>query len=324
MQLFYPLEWLADRLTFDVLRIAEGSRLGDAVSFFLYDVPKILLLLTVIVFAVSLVRSFFPPEKTRTYLARLPLVGSHFAAAGIGVMTPFCSCSAVPLFIGFIESGVPLGVTFSFLIASPMVDAVALGLLAGLFGFEIAAIYLVAGVTVAVVGGMVIGRLGLESHVEEYVYKIRMAEVELEQPSWRQRFEYARTHVGDILRRVWPFVVAAIAIGGFMHGYLPADFIGRYAGPANPFAVPAAVLLGVPLYANVAGALPIASVLVQKGVAMGTVLAFLMAVVALSLPEMIILRKVLKPRLIAVFVGINFAAITAIGYLFNWLIPRLT
>jgi len=317
MDIFYPLEWLANWLTFDLIGLTPESHLGEAVAFFLYDVPKILLMLAVIVFAVAIIRSFFPPEKTKGYLSHSRLYIGNVLAAMLGVVTPFCSCSAVPLFIGFVEAGVPLGVTFSFLIASPMVNEVALILLLGLFGWKIALLYLVAGLSVAIVGGIIIGKLGLEHLVEEYVYEMKVGNKPVEELTWPDRFAYARGYVGEIVGKVWPYVIGGIAIGGFMHGYLPEDFLLQYAGPGNPLAVPIAVLLGVPLYSNAAGVIPIVSVLMDKGMAMGTVLAFMMAVVALSVPELIILRKVIKPKLIAIFVGINTITIIAVGYLFN-------
>ncbi|HEY5432693.1 MAG TPA: permease [Coriobacteriia bacterium] len=323
MDLFYPLQWLADRVTYDLIGLAPASKLGSSVDFFLYDVPKILLMLAVIVFAVAVIRSFFPPEKTRKFLSHSKLYAGNVLAAALGTVTPFCSCSAVPLFIGFVESGVPLGVTFSFLIASPMVNEVALILLFGMFGWKIAALYLAAGLVVAIIGGIVIGKLGLEHLVEEYVYTIKVGEAEIVEPSWPDRFAYARGYVGEIVGKVWPYVVGGIAVGAVMHGYVPNDFLARYAGSGNPFAVPIAVLVGIPLYSNAAGVIPLVSVLTEKGVAMGTVLAFMMAVVGLSLPEFIILRKVLKPKLILIFAGINFVTITAIGYLFNWVLPMV-
>jgi uncharacterized protein len=323
MDLFYPLQWLADRVTYDLIGLAPASKLGSSVDFFLYDVPKILLMLAVIVFAVAVIRSFFPPEKTRKFLSHSKLYAGNVLAAALGTVTPFCSCSAVPLFIGFVESGVPLGVTFSFLIASPMVNEVALILLFGMFGWKIAALYLAAGLVVAIVGGIVIGKLGLEHLVEEYVYTIKVGEADIVEPSWPDRFAYARGYVKEIVGKVWPYVVGGIAIGAVMHGYVPNDFLARYAGSGNPFAVPIAVLVGIPLYSNAAGVIPLVSVLTEKGVAMGTVLAFMMAVVGLSLPEFIILRKVLKPKLILIFAGINFVTITAIGYLFNWVLPMV-
>jgi uncharacterized protein len=321
VDIFYPLQWLSDLVTYRLLGLSPASKLGSSVDFFLYDVPKILLMLAVIVFAVAIIRSFFPPEKTRKALSHTNLYVGNVLAAALGTVTPFCSCSAVPLFIGFVESGVPLGVTFSFLIASPMVNEVALILLFGMFGWRIAAIYLLSGLGVAIVGGIVIGRLGMEDQVEDYVHKIKMGASDAPELTWPDRIAYARGYVGEIVGKVWPYVVGGIALGAIMHGYIPTDALARYAGPGNPLAVPIAVLIGIPLYSNAAGVIPLVSVLVDKGVAMGTVLAFMMAVVGLSLPEVIILRKVIKPKLIAVFLGINFVTITAIGYLFNWLIP---
>lgn len=318
MDVFAPLQLLSDWITYGLIGLEPKSRLGAAVNFFLYDVPKVLLLLTVVVFVVALIRSFFPPERTRRYLSHSKLYAGNVAAALFGVVTPFCSCSAVPLFIGFVESGVPLGVTFTFLVASPMVNEVAVVLLLGLFGARIAALYMVSGLLIAIVSGIVIGKLGLEGWVEEYVYQIRLGDgAELPEQTWADRFAYARGHVREIVGRVWPYVVIGIGVGAFMHGYVPDDFLVRYAGPDNAFAVPLAVLIGVPLYSNAAGIVPLVSVLTDKGMAMGTVLAFMMAVVALSLPEAIILRKVLKPKLIAVYFGVNALGIVATGYLFN-------
>jgi len=320
---FAPLQWLADRITYDLIGLTPASKLGSSVDFFLYDVPKILLMLAVIVFVVAVVRSFFPPEQTRKYLSHSKLYAGNVLAAALGTVTPFCSCSAVPLFIGFVESGVPLGVTFSFLIASPMVNEVALILLFGMFGWKIAALYLVSGLVVAIVGGIVIGKLGLEHLVEEYVYRIKVGETQIAEPTWSERIAYARGYVREIVGKVWPYVLGGIAIGAVMHGYVPDDFLARYAGAGNPLAVPIAVLIGIPLYSNAAGVIPLVAVLTEKGVSMGTVLAFMMAVVGLSLPEFVILRKVLKPRLILIFAGINFVTITAMGYLFNWVLPLM-
>jgi len=318
VDLFYPLQLLADWLTYSVLGLSKASRLGASVDFFLYDVPKVLLLLAVVIFFVAIIRSFFSPEKTRKLLSHSRLYGGNIAAALLGIVTPFCSCSAVPLFIGFVESGVPLGVTFSFLVASPMINEIAIILLFGLFGWKITALYIVSGLFIAITSGIIIGKLGLESWVEEYVYQIRMGEAgELPEQTWPEKLAYARGYVKEIVGKVWPYVVVGIGLGAVMHGYIPNDFLVKYAGPDNPFAVPLAVLVGVPLYSNAAGVIPLVSVLVEKGMAMGTVLAFMMAVVGLSLPEAIILRKVLKPKLIAVYFGVNAVGIIAIGYLFN-------
>jgi uncharacterized protein len=297
----------------------EQGRLSGALEFFIYDAIKIFLLLSVIIFIVSIIRSYFPPERTKRILSHKKEFIGNILAALLGVVTPFCSCSAVPLFIGFVEAGVPLGVTFSFLISSPMVNEVALVLLWGLFGWKIAVIYMATGLLVAIAAGMVIGRLKLENWVEEYVYKIRSlgSAQEIAKQKFKERLVSARWSMVDILKRVWLYVIIAIGIGGFIHGYVPEDFLVRYAGPQNPFGVPIAVALGVPLYSNAAGVIPIVYALMEKGMSMGTVLAFMMAVTALSLPEMIILRKVLKIKLLAVFVGIMTITIIGVGYLFN-------
>ena len=313
------LQMFADYVAYTLFGLLPNSHLGAAVDFFIYDTIKIFLMLGTIIFLVSLIRSFFPPERTKKILSRKREYVGNIMAALLGIVTPFCSCSAVPVFIGFVESGVPLGVTFSFLISSPMVNEVALIMLWGMFGWQIAAIYIATGITVAIVGGLVIGKLKLEHLVEGYVYDIKMGETELAALTWRERVEYAWEYVVDILKKVWPYVIIGIAIGGAMHGYAPADFLVKYAGKDNLLAVPLAVLIGVPLYSNAAGIIPIVHVLMEKGMALGTVLAFMMAVTALSLPEMIILRKVLKPQLLGIFVGIMTVAIIFVGYLFNWI-----
>ncbi|MDN5326127.1 MAG: uncharacterized protein PWP41_823 [Moorella sp. (in: firmicutes)] len=310
-------------LVYDGLHLAPGTRLAEALNFFIYDTVKILFMLAVIIFLVSLLRSFFPPEKTRAILNRKHKFWGNILAALLGIVTPFCSCSAVPVFIGFVESGVPLGVTFSFLISSPMVNEVALVMLWGMFGWRIAALYIGSGLLVAIAGGIVIGKLHLENEVESYVYQIKfggLVATREKELTWVDRYQYALNYMKDILRRVWLYVVIGIAIGGFIHGYAPEDLLVRYAGPSNLLAVPIAVAIGVPLYANAAGTIPIVQALMEKGMAMGTVLAFMMSVTALSLPEMIILRKVLKPKLIAIFTGIVAVAIMMVGYLFNAII----
>lgn len=318
MDPFAPYQWLAAKITYSLLGLEEGSKLASSVNFFLYDVPKVLTLLVVVIFGVAIIRSFFPPEKTRKMLSHSRLYAGNVIAALLGIVTPFCSCSAVPLFIGFVESGVPLGVTFSFLVASPMINEVAIILLGGMFGWKIALLYVVCGLLIAITSGIIIGKLGLESWVEEYVYQIRMGEAgNLPEETWPERFAYARGYVKEIVGKVWPYVVVGIGIGAIMHGYIPDDFLAQYAGAGNPLAVPLAVIVGVPLYSNAAGVVPLIGVLTQKGVAIGTSLAFMMAVVGLSLPEAIILRKVLKPKLIAVYFSVNAVGIMVIGYLFN-------
>lgn len=308
----------ANWAAYDLLGLEQGSHLGDAVAFFLYDVPKVLLLLTGIVTLVSFLRSFVSPELVRRTLAGRGVLPGTVAAASFGVVTPFCSCSAVPLFIGFMEAGVPLGVTFAFLVASPMVNEVALVLLWGLFGPGIALLYMGAGLTVAIVSGLVIGRLGLERYVEDYVWKIRagagLGDVPL---TLEARVRDAWGSTVDIVRRVLPYVVAGIGVGALIHGFVPTELVVSVGGRDNPLAVPALVALGVPLYSNAAGTIPIVEALIGKGLPLGSALAFMMAVTALSVPELVILRRVMKPRLIAVFVAVVASGILIVGYGFN-------
>lgn len=309
-----------DWLVYQVFGLSPQTHLAAALNFFIYDTVKIFFLLSVVIFAVAMIRSFFPPEKTKKILSRFPETVGNVLAALLGIVTPFCSCSAVPLFIGFIEAGVPLGVTFSFLVSSPMVNEVALIMLWGLFGWKVALLYIGSGLVIAILSGFVIGRLKLERHVEEYVYQIRMGEAAISDPALSERFTYAKDYVFEILHKIWPYVVVGIAIGGLMHGYAPANLLTKIAGPSNPLAVPLAVLIGVPLYSNAAGIIPIVKVLMDKGMAIGTALSFMMAVTALSLPEAIILRKVLKPKLLIIFFSVVAVGIMLIGYLFNWLL----
>lgn len=311
------LKQAADYLTFDLLGLVPGSRGGEALNFFLYDTVKIFLLLTSIIFVVAVIRSSFPPEKTKRMLAHKREYVGNVLAALLGIVTPFCSCSAVPLFIGFVESGVPLGVTFSFLVSSPMVNEVALIMLWGLFGWKIAAIYIGTGLIVAIVAGIIIGKLKMERYVQDYVWQMQVGQADLVIPNFREKLDYAREYTLGLLKKIWPYVIVGIGLGAFIHGYVPADFLARWAGRDNPFAVPVAVALGVPLYSNAAGVIPIVHALMEKGMAMGTVLAFMMAVTALSLPEAVILSNVLKRPLLATFFGIVAVAITIVGYLFN-------
>jgi uncharacterized membrane protein YraQ (UPF0718 family) len=311
------LQIFADWLTYSVLGIAQGSPLGSSVDFFIYDSIKVTLLLAVIVFAVAIVRSFITPQKVKKWVAgRTEGVGNVIAAL-LGIPTPFCSCSAVPLFIGFVESGVPLGITFSFLIASPLINEVAAAMLFAMFGWQIALIYIVSGLIIAILAGIIIGRLHMESQVEEFVWKCRMHEKEDRPMTWKDRVDFGISESKSITLKVFPYILLGIAIGAVIHGYAPADFLVNIAGPGNPLAVPIAVLVGIPLYSNAAGMIPIMQVLTAKGMAMGTALAFMMAVIGLSLPEMIILRKVIKLRLLLVFAGILFLSFTMTGYLFN-------
>lgn len=314
------LQNIADWLTYGVIGLERETHLAESVNFFLYDVPKILMLLAGMIFLVTIVRSFFSPERTRAALGGRREGVGNVLAAGLGVLTPFCSCSAVPLFIGFVESGIPLGVTFSFLIATPVVNEVALAMLFGLFGWKIAGMYLVTGLTVAIVGGILIGRLRPERYVEDFVWQVQVGQqpgVGAYKPTWDDRIREAGRSTKEIVGKVWPFVVLGIAIGAGIHGYMPEAFLADIMGSEAWWSVPAAVLLGVPLYSNAAGVIPIVYALMGKGAALGTVLAFMMSVVALSLPEMLILKRVIKTRLIVIFIGIVAVSIILIGYLFN-------
>jgi uncharacterized protein len=316
--LYSQLQSFSDGLV-SRLPIDPASDLGQSIAFFLFDAPKVLLLLTLVVFAMGVVRSFFSPEGARALLAGRREGLGNVAAAGLGVVTPFCSCSAVPLFIGFVSAGVPLGVTFSFLIAAPMVNEVALGLLFALVGWKVAAIYLGFGLAVAIVSGWVIGRLHLEHWLEAWVRDLRSAPAAL--PSGPMgivdRLQAGVEAIRDIVFKVWPWVIVGIAIGALIHGYVPAGAVAKIINRDAWWSVPAVVLAGVPMYANAAGIIPVVEALMSKGVPLGTVLAFMMSVIALSLPEMVILRKVMTLRLIAAFVGVVASGILAVGYLFN-------
>jgi hypothetical protein len=308
--------------TFELLGLPAAGRLGPAIQFFVYDTPKVLMLLTLVVFGVGIIRTFFTPERTRKILAGKRESVGNLLAAHLGIVTPFCSCSAVPLFIGFVTAGVPLGVTFSFLIAAPMVNEIALVLLYGLLGWKIAALYLVTGLLVAIVAGWTIGRFEMENHIEEWVRTMRAGNAE--QPArrleWPERLRLGLVAVKDIVGKVWIYVVAGIAVGAAIHGYVPENFMAAIMGKDAWWSVPVAVLIGIPMYANAAGIVPIMHALLEKGAALGTVLAFMMSVIALSLPEMVILRKVLKPRLIGTFIGVVGGGILIVGYLFNLII----
>jgi uncharacterized membrane protein YraQ (UPF0718 family) len=309
---------VVNAITYDLLHLSRDSHLGSAVNFFLYDTPKVLLLLTGIVFLMGIIRTFFSPESTRRLLGGRREGVGNVAAAGLGIVTPFCSCSAVPLFIGFVEAGVPLGVTFSFLISAPMVNEVAIVLLFGLFGWKTAALYVALGLAIAIAAGWVIGRLRVERYVEPFVYEIAVGQLEsVERLTWPDRAARGIQAIHDIVGRVWPFVVAGIAVGAAIHGYVPQDAMASIMGKGAWWSVPAAVIMGVPMYSNAAGILPVIEALIDKGAALGTALAFMMSVVALSLPEMIILRRVLRWQLIAVFIGVVAGGITAVGFVFN-------
>jgi uncharacterized protein len=301
------------------LPVESGSHLYDALQFFLYDTPKVLLLLTGVVMVMGMINSYFTPERTRALLSGRHEGIGNVMAAMLGIVTPFCSCSAVPLFIGFVQAGVPLGVTFSFLVAAPMVNEIALALLFGLFDWKIAALYLGLGLSIAIVAGFVIGKLKMEHHLEDWVRDMErvQATVDTDELSLSDRIDAGFSSVREIVGKVWPYVLAGIAIGAGIHGYVPQDFMASFMGKDAWWAVPGSVLIGVPMYTNAAGIIPIVEALLAKGAALGTVLAFMMSVIALSLPEMVILRKVLKPRLIATFAGVVATGIILVGYVFN-------
>jgi uncharacterized membrane protein YraQ (UPF0718 family) len=316
---YRSLQPFTEWLTYGVLGLSRDSHIGSAIAFFAFETPKVLMLLTLIVFVVGIIRSYFTPERTRQILAGKRESAGNVLAAMLGIVTPFCSCSAVPLFMGFVQAGVPLGVTLSFLIAAPMINEVAVVLLLGMFGWKVALVYVTTGLIIAIVSGLIIGRLKLERFVEDWVYEIQMAQMDAEvsHMPFTDRIMAGKAAVIEIVGKVWPYVVAGIAVGAGIHGYVPEGFMASFMGKGAWWAVPAAVALGVPMYSNAAGIIPVVHALLEKGAALGTVLAFMMAVIGLSLPETIILRKVLKMQLIAVFVGVVATGIIAVGYLFN-------
>ncbi|MCG8619149.1 MAG: permease [Desulfobacterales bacterium] len=320
--IYRQLAGLSQWLTYNLLSIQKGSHLGHSIEFFLYDTPKVMMLLFLVVFGVGIIRSFFTPEKTRALLSGKSEFAGNVLAALLGIVTPFCSCSAVPLFIGFVTAGVPLGVTFSFLIAAPMVNEIAVGLLYGLLGWKVAAIYMGTGLFIAISAGWVIGRLKLENHIEDWVTQANMVDVEMEEEklTWNDRIVYGWDAVKEIIGRVWIYVILGIAVGAGIHGFVPEGVMASIMGKGSWWSVPVSVLIGVPMYSNAAGVIPVVEALLGKGAALGSVLAFMMSVIALSLPEMVILRKVLKPRLIAVFVGVVACGILFVGYLFNMIL----
>ena len=311
------LQEFADWLTYSILGLVQGTPLASSVNFFIYDSVKVTVMLAVIVFLVAIVRTFITPQKVKKWVAGRTEGLGNVVAAVLGIPTPFCSCSAVPLFIGFVESGVPLGITFSFLIASPLINEVAAAMLLAMFGWQIAAIYIIFGLVIAIIAGIILGRLHLENEVEEFVYKIKLHDIAEKAMTWKDRLNFAKNESRDITLKVIPYILLGIGIGAVIHGYAPADFLVNIAGKNNPLAVPIAVLIGIPLYSNAAGMIPIMEVLTSKGMAMGTALAFMMAVIGLSLPEMIILRKVIKIKLLVIFAVILFVSFTLTGYLFN-------
>jgi uncharacterized membrane protein YraQ (UPF0718 family) len=318
--IYHSLAPFAAWFTYSLLSLTRGSRLGATAEFFVFESPKVLMLLTLIVFGVGIVRSFFTPERTRRILSGKRETTGNVLAALLGTVTPFCSCSAVPLFIGFVTTGVPLGVTFSFLVSAPMVNEVALVLLFGLFGWKVAGLYLITGLVIAIVSGWVIGRLRMEKHVENWVYQTKTGEAGPEaELDWPARIRSGLDAVKDIVGRVWLYVLIGIGVGAGIHGYVPENFMASIMGKSAWWSVPLAVLLGVPMYSNAAGIIPIVQALLGKGAALGTVLAFMMSVIGLSLPEAIILRKVLKLPLILTFFGTVALGIVIVGYLFNFI-----
>ncbi|HOX54582.1 MAG: permease [Candidatus Omnitrophica bacterium] len=322
MYIFYPIQKLADWLTYEVLRLANDTILAEAINFFIFDTIKIFILLCVIIFCVSIIRTFLPPEKIKNILSRKGRFLGNVLAGLFGIITPFCTCSAIPLFLGFLEAGVPLGATFSFLISSPMINEVALILLFGMFGAKIAVLYISSGLVIAVVSGVIIGKLKVEDLVEHISYNKLAAGQSFLTINWRwqDRIDYAKGYTATIIKNIWPYLFIAIGIGAWIHGYVPSDFLAKYASADKWYAVPVATLIGIPLYSNVAGVIPLVSVLTEKGVSMGTTLSFMMAVTALSLPEFMILKKVMKIKLLAIFAGIVGMGIIFTGYLFNFII----
>ena len=319
--MFKPVQLFADRLVYGVLGLGRETLAGSSVNFFIFDTIKIFILLAGIIFSVSIIRTFLPPSRIREIILRKSRFSAHLWAAGLGIITPFCTCSAIPLFLGFIQTGIPLGVTFSFLIASPMINEVALIMLFGMFGFKIAAYYALSGFIIAVLSGLIIGRLKLEHLLEGFDLSKKIQNAAFGAEMTRaERLAFAREYTWDILKTVWPYVLIGIGIGAWIHGYVPENFLARWAGADKWYAVPLATLVGVPLYSNAAGVIPLVSALTEKGVALGTTLAFMMAVTGLSLPEFLILRRVMKLKLLFIFFGIVGAGIMFTGFLFNFLI----
>ncbi len=318
---YFNLQSITDFLIDILFNMKKGEHITESLRFFIFEVPKVLLLLTLIIFFVGILRTFFTPERTRKALEGKPLFAGNVMASLLGVVTPFCSCSAIPLFLGFVESGVPLGVTFSFLIAAPMINEVAVILLFGMFGWKVTAIYISTGLIIAIVSGWLIGKLKLEKWVAEWVYKTRFEKNNIleEKLTIEKRINFAYNTVKEIVGKVWIYILIGVGIGAAMHGFVPENFMIEIMDKSNWYSVPLSVLIGVPLYSNAAGIIPIVSVLIEKGVPLGTALAFMMSTIGLSLPEIIILKKVLKIQLIATFVAIVATGILIVGFVFNWI-----
>lgn len=316
---YFYLEDIVNFIVYSLMRLDGNSHLTEAIRFFLYDTPKVFLLLISIVFIVGIIRSYFSPEKTRKTLEGKPLFIGNIMASTLGIVTPFCTCSAIPLFIGFVESGIPIGVTFSFLVAAPMINEVALVLLFGLFGWKTALLYASTGLLIAITSGWIIGKLKVERFVEEWVYEIKSGDFQMQEGgiNFTDRIQAGYTAVHDIVSKVWIYIVLGIAVGAAVHGYVPENFMASIMGKAAWWSVPLAVAIGVPLYSNAAGIIPILQALLEKGAALGTALAFMMSVIGLSLPEMIILKKVIKLPLIIIFISVVATGIMIVGFLFN-------
>lgn len=319
--IYFQLEPAVKYLIFTLLNLNQELHVSQALYFFIFEVPKIFMLLILIVFAVGVIRSYFSPERTRKTLEGKPLLIGNVLASSLGIVTPFCSCSACPLFIGFVEAGIPLGITLSFLIAAPMINEVALILLFGLFGWKTAGLYILTGMVISITAGFIIGKLHLEKYVEEWVYEVKSMKSEQveEKMKFRDRIDYGITAVFDILKKVWLYIIIGIAVGAGVHGYIPENFLAGIMGKSVWWSVPVSVLIGIPLYSNAAGIIPIIQALLSKGASLGTALAFMMSVIGISIPEAIILRKVLKLRLILIFFTVVTIGIIIVGYIFNYL-----
>ncbi len=319
LMLYWNLQGISDFIVEVIFKMESGKHLTETLRFFIYEVPKVMLLLVLIIFLVGIIRSYFSTERTRKMLEGKSLFTGNVMASLLGVVTPFCSCSAIPLFLGFVEAGIPIGVTFSFLIAAPMINEVALVLLVGLFGWKVAIIYVTTGLSIAIFSGWLIGKFKMEKYVADWVYSIKsnQEDTEEEKLSIYDRIQKGFETVSEIVGKIWIYIILGIAVGAGAHGYVPEDFMGRLLGDGSWYAVPLAILIGIPMYSNAAGIIPIVSVLIEKGVSLGTALAFMMSVIALSLPEIIILKKVLKWQLIATFVGIVATGIIIVGFIFN-------
>lgn len=320
--LYLNLDKVADLIVYRIIGLEEGKHLTESIWFFIFEVPKVMLLLILIIFIVGFIRSYFSPEKTRKALVGKSLFTGNIMASVLGIVTPFCSCSAIPLFIGFIEAGIPLGVTFSFLIAAPMINEIALVLLIGLFGWKVALIYVTTGLVIATLAGYIIEKLKLQRYVADWVFKMQGNNENTEAIHFTllSRIKSGLTAVYDIVSKIWLYILIGIAIGAGAHGYVPDAYLAEVLGPHNWYSIPLAILVGIPLYSNAAGIIPIVSVLIEKGVSLGTALAFMMSVIGLSLPEVIILKKVLKWQLILVFIAVVAVGILLVGIIFNYVL----